>query len=221
MTMSPARREAVAAIARRHGVPVIEDDPYGLLPAAPLPGIARFAPEHGFYVATVAKTLSPGLRTAFLVVPPGSHAVRVMAALRATVMMAAPLLISLVTEWIRGGVAADILAGIRAEATARQRLARAFLPGELALAHPEGLHVWLTLPPHWRCADFVTYVRHQGLALVASDAFHVAGGDPTPLPNAVRLALGVASSQERLRESLGAVADALGQRMPALFASIV
>jgi DNA-binding transcriptional MocR family regulator len=221
VTMSVRRREAVAEIARRHGVAVIEDDAYGLLASERLPSIARFAPAHTFHVATTAKTLSPGLRTAYLVVPPGGHGLRVMGALRASVMMASPLLISLVTEWIRSGVAGEILAGIRAEAVARQRLARAFLPAELARAHPEGLHVWLTLPPHWVCADFVTYVRHQGLALVASDAFHVAGGDPLPLPNAVRVSLGVAANQDRLREALGALADALRQRMPAMFADVV
>jgi DNA-binding transcriptional MocR family regulator len=221
VTMSIRRREAVAGIARRHGIAVIEDDAYGLLASDPLPSIATFAPDNTFHVATTAKTLSPGLRTAYLVVPPGSHAMRVMAALRASVMMASPLLISLVTEWIREGAAARILAGIRAEAVARQRLARAFLPAELAAAHPEGLHVWLTLPPHWASADFVTYVRHQGLALVAGDAFHVPGGDPLPMPNAVRVSLGVAANQDRLREALRALSDALRQRMPAMFADVV
>jgi DNA-binding transcriptional MocR family regulator len=221
VTMSVRRREAVAEIARRHAVAVIEDDAYGLLASERLPAIATFAPDHTFHVATTAKTLSPGLRTAYLVVPPGSHALRVMGALRASVMMASPLLTSLVTEWIREGVAGDILAGIRAEAVARQRMARAFLPAELSVAHPEGLHVWLTLPPHWASADFVTYVRHQGLALVAADAFHVPGGHPAMIPNAVRVSLGVAASQERLNEALRALADALRQRMPAMFADVV
>jgi DNA-binding transcriptional MocR family regulator len=221
VTTSLRRREKVAEIARRHGIAVIEDDAYGLIASAPLPSIATFAPDHTFHVATTAKTLSPGLRTAYLAVPPGSHAVRVMSALRASVMMASPLLISLVTEWIREGAAAEILAGIRAEAAARQRLARAFLPADLAYAHPEGLHVWLTLPSHWEAADFVAYVRHHGLALVASDAFHVPGGDPLPMPNAVRVSLGVAANQDRLREALRALADALRQRMPAMFADVV
>ncbi len=221
VTMPVRRREAVAEIARRHGIAVIEDDAYGLLASDPLPSIGTFAPDHTFHVATTAKTLSPGLRTAYLVVPPGSHAVRVMGALRASVMMASPLLISLVTEWIREGAAARVLAGIRAEAVARQRLARAFLPAELSVTHPEGLHVWLTLPTHWASADFVAYVRHQGLALVASDAFHVPGGDPLPMPNAVRVSLGVAASQERLREALHALSNALAQRMPAMFADVV
>ena len=221
MTMSVRRREAVAAIARRHGIAVIEDDAYGLLASEPLPSIARFALDQTFHVVTTAKTLSPGLRTAYLVVPPGSHALRVTAALRASVMMASPLLVSLVTEWIREGAAAAILAGIRAEAAARQRMARAFLPASLTASHPEALHVWLTLPLHWTCSEFVAYVRHHGLALVASDAFHVPGGNPLPLPNGVRVSLGVAASQDRLQEALRALAHALEQRLPTMFASVV
>jgi DNA-binding transcriptional MocR family regulator len=220
-TMSRARRQAIAEVARRHAIPMIEDDAYGLLPAEPLPAIASLAPEHVFHVATTAKSLTPGLRTAYLVVPGPGHAMRVMAALRASVMMASPLLIGLVTDWIRDGIAASVLEGIRAEAVARQTLARAFLPPELAVAHPEGLHVWLRLPPHWARGDFVTYVRHQGLALVASDAFHVAGEGGGTAPNGVRVSLGVAPDHDRLRDALGALSDALRQHLPPLFAQVV
>jgi DNA-binding transcriptional MocR family regulator len=220
-TMSLERRRAIAEIARRHATIVIEDDAYGLLPTDPLPSIACFAPDHVFHVATTAKSLTPGLRTAYLVAPGPAHVMRVMAALRASVMMASPLLTSLVTEWVRDGVASDVLAGIRTEAIARQTLARATLPATLAVGHPQGLHVWLNLPPHWERGDFVTYVRHQGLALVPSDAFHVPGEGGGPLPNGVRVALGVAASRERLNEALRALSDALRQHLPKMFAEIV
>ncbi|WP_420014347.1 PLP-dependent aminotransferase family protein, partial [Teichococcus deserti] len=48
-TLPLARREALVAIARRHGVPVVEDDAYGALPAAPLPPLAALAPELVFH----------------------------------------------------------------------------------------------------------------------------------------------------------------------------
>ncbi|MFC7543075.1 aminotransferase class I/II-fold pyridoxal phosphate-dependent enzyme [Siccirubricoccus deserti] len=40
VTMPLARRRAIAEVARRHGLRIVEDDAYGLLPAAPLPAIA-------------------------------------------------------------------------------------------------------------------------------------------------------------------------------------
>jgi len=215
-TMSAGRREAIAGIARRHETVLIEDDAYGLLAADPMRGIAATAPERCFHVATTAKTLSPGLRTAYLVVPPGPHADRVTTALRAAVMMASPLLTSLVTMWVRDGTAGAILAGIRREAQSRQAMARAILPPCFE-AHPDGLHCWLHLPPQWRQGAFTAYVRARGVALVASDAFQVSGLPP----NAVRLALGVASDGDVLREALGDISDALLAPMPAEFSGII
>ncbi len=216
-TMSDSRRAAIAAVAERHGIAVIEDDAYGLLPEAPPSAIARLVPDLTYYVATTAKCLSPGLRTAFLVVPSAALATRVMGALRAATMMASPLLLGLVTLWIREGVAGAVRDGIRREAAARQAIARAMLPPGSFAAHPEGLHVWLSLPSYWSRPAFVAYVRDRGLALVPSDAFQVSG----LAPNAVRVALGVAPDRERLAEALGAITEALRQKMPSSFADVV
>ncbi len=215
-TMGAARREAVAAVARRHNLVLIEDDAYGLLPADPLRALSTYAPERSFYVATTAKTLSPGLRTAFLVAPPGAHANQIMTALRAATMMASPLLTGLVCLWIRDGTALSILGAIRAEAIARQRLAASILPAGFA-SRPDSLHCWLDLPSHWRQAEFVAYVRTRGVALVASDSFSISGLPP----NAVRVALGVAPDQDRLTEALIDVRDAMQSPMPAQFADVI
>ncbi len=216
-TMSPERRTAIAEIVQRHGVALIEDDAYGLLPATPPQAIAALVPALSYYVATTAKCLSPGLRTAFLVVPPGQHAPRVIQALRAAVMMASPLLLGLVTLWIREGTAHAIRDGIRREARARQAIAREILPPGLYAADPEGLHVWLRLPAHWGQAEFVAYVRDRGLALVPSDAFHLTGR----APHAVRIALGAAPDHDRLREALVSITESLPMPMPAFFADVV
>jgi DNA-binding transcriptional MocR family regulator len=44
-TISEPRRLAVTSIARRFGVPIVEDDPYGLLPEHAPPAFAALAPE--------------------------------------------------------------------------------------------------------------------------------------------------------------------------------
>ena len=46
-TMPLERREAVIRIARAHGVAIIEDDAYGMLPLRPVPPLARLAPDLG------------------------------------------------------------------------------------------------------------------------------------------------------------------------------
>lgn len=203
-TMSLERRRRILSVAQAHNAMVLEDDPYGLLPTDPLPALAQLAPTRVFHVATLAKVLSPGLRTAFLVAPSYDHAQRLTAAIRATSLMGAGLMTGLATQWIRGGQAMTILDAVRAESAARQRVARTVL-GTAPCAHPEGLHVWLRLPAHWNSSDFVTYVRRQGLALVPSDVFTVEG----KAPGRVRIALGTAADQPALLDALTSVAAAM------------
>ncbi len=206
-TMGPTRRQDIVAVARRHSVMILEDDPYGLLPDAVLPALAALEPRRVFYVATVAKTLSPGLRTAFVVAPGPDFTTRITAALRATSLTTAGLLAGLAAQWIRGGQAGQLLQAIRQESAARQALSREML-GEAACAHPQGLHQWLRVTPQWSSSEFVGYVRNQGLALVPSDVFTVQGAPP----ERVRIALGAAPDRAALQRSLTAIAAALQHR---------
>jgi DNA-binding transcriptional MocR family regulator len=219
-TMSPERRGAIARIARRHGLPVVEDDAYGLLPSNPLSALTATLPDLGFYVATVSKVLSPALRLAYVVAPDARWAGRLSMGLRASVLMASPLLSSLVTAWIEEGTAGLVVAAIRRESEARQRIAREVLPPNSFDADPEGLHLWLRLPGNWNRRDFAAHLRRQdGLAVVPSDAFAVA--TDAPAPDAVRISLGAASGRAALRGALRSVAEALSQDMPAPFSGVV
>ncbi|MBW6401026.1 PLP-dependent aminotransferase family protein [Roseomonas sp. HJA6] len=219
ITMPPARRAAIAEVALRHALPIVEDDAYGLLPAQPLPAIATLAPSLTFHVATLSKVISPALRLAFLVAPDASWATRLTAALRAQVLMASPLLTGLIVDWIADGTAHAVLGAIQRESAARQRIAREILPAEAINAHPEGLHLWLRLPAPWDRLHFAAHLRRQGLAVVTSDAFTV---DPAAAPVAgVRLSLGAAPGRASLRGALKAVAEALATEAGAGFTEIV
>jgi DNA-binding transcriptional MocR family regulator len=216
-TMSEARSEAIAAVARRHGLMIFEDDAYGFLPRPPSRPLAAFAPERGFHIASFSKCIAPGLRIAYLHAPQPAQAVRLASALRATALMASPLLAALASAWIADGTAAEIVDAVRAENAARQRLARSLLGGFDLAAHPDGSHAWLTLPQGWSRAEFVAHVRQHGLAAVAADAFAI---EPAAAPNAVRLALGAAPDREQLGRALRIAADALA-RAPAALSPVV
>lgn len=205
-TLSEARREAIVATARRLDLTIVEDDPYALLAlkSAPAPLAAR-APERTWYVASLSKTMSPGLRTAHVVAPTGADLEPLLALLSALVRMPAPLMTALATHWITIGLARDILDGVRAEAEQRQALARRILPQ--AHGHDSGLHVWLPLPAHWDRHRLVQAVRRDGLGIVAADAFAVAA----PAPDAVRLALGGVGDRVRLAEALALIARTIAR----------
>lgn len=193
-TMDLARREAIVAVGRAAGAPVIEDDAYGLLPGAPLPALASLWPEGVFHVATTAKTLSPGLRLAYVVAPPG-RAEGFATTLHAIAQMPPPLMAAVATSWIREGVAGRVLAGVREEATARRALAAELLPG--AVGGPESLHVWLP----GATADAAA--RERGLALVGAESFRA----PGVTAEGLRISLGAAGKRATLARGLRALAN--------------
>ncbi|WP_207480675.1 aminotransferase-like domain-containing protein [Arenibaculum pallidiluteum] len=215
-TMPAARREAVAEVARRHGLRIVEDDAYGMLPTQPLPPLASFAPELTWYVSTLSKCLSPGLRIAYVAAPDELQAERAQAALRATIQMAPPLSAAVATRWIQDGTAQSILQAIRAESRERQKLARAALPAGLAAGHPDGHHLWLRLPPSWSAPAFADHVRRAGLAVVPSGAFAVGA---TPV-EALRISLGAAADRAVLGAALHRIAATLKQDAYAMAAIV-
>lgn len=202
--MSVERRQRIAAVAKKRGLTVIEDDPYTLL-AEDLPPIARFAPDRTYLTVSLSKAMSPGLRTSLVVTPDEATAARLASLLRAVVQMPAPLMSATAARWLEDGTADAIVAAVRRETEARQTLARNALQGHDAAAHPKGLHVWLRLPPHWPASHFVANLEARGLAVLTADAF--ATGERTP--NAIRIALGAARSRSELSRALEILRAAL------------
>ena len=215
-TLTAERRAEIVDIARRHGVAVIEDDAYGMLPEDAPPPLAATGPDVVYHIAGLAKCLSPALRIAFLVAPDRRQAARLTGAVRATTLAASPLAAAMATRWITSGTAGKVLEGIRAEARRRQLAAAEILPPGSFAGAPEAFHLWLPLPEDWGRADFTGQLRARRLLVAASDAFSVA---PTA-PEAVRLCLGALSDEAETRSVLAQVADLLDQP-PAMAPSVV
>lgn len=207
LIMPEARRIEIVQVARRLGMTIIEDDPYSPLLARRPASFLALAPERTLHVATLAKCVSPFLRTAFLVAPDADAVGRIAGAIRGITLMAPPLMTGLAAEWIRSGMAAEIAAAVRVEAQARQRLAQAMLPGEAAM-QDGGLHVWLPLKGGMRSGELVLLAKRRGLAVSPAEEFAVSAGGA----DAVRIALGAAASRDRLREGLRSLVSILPGR---------
>jgi len=209
--MPLARRQALVAVARRHGVAIVEDDIYGPLLADGPPPLAALAPDLVHHVAGLSKCVSPALRLAYLVTPEGRQAARLAQGLRATALMAAPLTARLATRWIADGTAAALRDGVRREAMARQAMAAARLPaGRFVAARPEAFHLWLDVGPDWTRAAFAAHLRGRGITLAAADAFAIGG----TTPEAVRVCLGAAADRRELALVLDHLAEALAFPAP-------
>ncbi|MEX3984685.1 PLP-dependent aminotransferase family protein [Paraburkholderia sp. EG287A] len=216
VTMSLERRLALAEIARRHHVAIIEDDVYGPLLRKRLPTIASLCPDLTFHVASTSKVLAPGLRIGYLLTPP--HGAPLAAeAVRTTAWMPAPLTTLITTRWIEDGTAQLILEAQRAELRARQELALEILPRELLNSDPACMFVWLRVPAPWRSDDFAANALARGVNTMPASAFAV---DRSTLEHGVRINLACATSREQLARALKVLARTLQDRPRALFGTI-
>ena len=206
-TVPLERRQEIAVLARKHGVPIIEDDPYSLLAETTPPAFATLAPDLTWHVATLSKCLGAGLRVAYVVVPDARSGWNFASAVRAANVMVSPITAMLATRWIKDGTADALLAAIRAETSARQALVATILPSELVTTDPAAFHAWLALPPRWSRSAFVSHMASCGLGVVASDVF----GTGNPLPEAVRICLGGPAIRSVVRTALDFAAHALSE----------
>jgi DNA-binding transcriptional MocR family regulator len=207
LTIPEPRRRAIAAVARRYNVPIVEDDAYGFIPAHPPPPFAAIAPDLTWHVAGLAKCIGAGLRAAYVIAPDARSGWPFAAALRAANVMASPVTAALATHWIENGTADAILRFIRAEAAARQAIVRETIPAALLKTDPLSFNIWLNLPPAWTRSAFVGHMRSTGIGVVTSDAFTVSG---TP-QETIRVCLGGPISRTALRNALEYMAHALAE----------
>ncbi|WP_336971941.1 PLP-dependent aminotransferase family protein [Sphingobium aromaticiconvertens] len=207
ITMGIERRKALASVAVRHGLMVIEDDAYGMLPERSQPPIASFAPDCTWHIASVSKILTPGLRVAWLRAPDISKAWRLSADMHETAIMAAPLNAAIVVDWLDRGVFQQLVNAVRTEARHRQALARECLPPGSFMANEEGYHLWVPLTPNIDPGQIAGAVRTYGLSVIGSDAFAVERTGAAP---ALRVSIGGTIARERLERGLRLLAALIG-----------
>ncbi len=149
-TLGLERRRRVVELAERHGVLVLEDDPYGLVrfEGEPLPSLFELSGGATAYSSSFSKTIAPGLRVGWFVLP---VALAAEVAATATSTYITPVLLGQATahEFVTRGLFEPNLERIRGLLGARRDAMLAALDGQLAhLPHsrPEGGYfVWLEL----------------------------------------------------------------------------
>lgn len=203
--MSLARRQAIAAVAERYDLILIEDCAYGLGREKPVPPFCTLAPERSVLIAGVSKYFGAGLRTAYLVVGRKlRHPLR--QALFNSVWMSSPLTARLASLLIENGAAERALEQKIVEIEARNRIAAEVLASEKYQAKPDGFFLWLTLPDPWTGPRFELAAAERKISVFCGDKFAAGGGEP---PNGVRVSLAAAKSQADLRFGLEVLKELL------------
>ncbi len=204
-TMSVARRQAIAEVARARNLVIIEDDVYGYVAPNRPPPIATFAPERTVYLTSASKCTAPGLRVGWMSAPPDWRD-RLTEAVYADSLTQPALTHEIVRRWIDDGTAGRLVAELRDELATRHRMAAQALPNIRYADDPTSPHILLPLPERWRSDDFVAAVLTHGYRLAPIEAFAVG---PGPVAPAVRISLGAVRERAALAGCLSAIRTVL------------
>lgn len=203
--MSEIRREALADVARRYNVWIIEDSVNSnLITDAPAP-LAEIAPDKVIHINSAAKTLAAGLRVGWLVSPPEVRQ-QIANALRASCWMTSPLLAEIASRWIASGLAQTLLEQQKEELKQRNLLLDQYLGPYGLQSNLYSLHAWLELPELWRSSEFIAAADKENVKVIGEDSFIVA---QYRAPQAIRLSSSCAWSQNHLEKGLKVLARLL------------
>ncbi|GHI05846.1 transcriptional regulator [Streptomyces cellostaticus] len=186
-TMPTPRREAVAAVAARQGLWVIEDDPYGELrydgTRAPWIAACPGAEDRVVLLGSFSKVMAPGLRLGWLRAPADLR--RACAVAKQAVDLHTPTLNQLAAARYLDVLDAHV-ARVRAVYGERRDAMLAGLPEALpegsAWSRPEGgMFLWVRLPDSYDTTALLPRVVEQDVAYVPGAPFYAADPDPATL----------------------------------------
>ncbi len=219
ITTSAARRRQIAEIARRRDILIIEDDAYRPIaaPDAPLPCFVDLAPEQTIYIATVSKSVSPGLRLGFLRLPNRGLRERVLRGIRATGYSLPPFGALIFSQWWEDGVADLIADEIVVESRRRVDLATSIFGDVMRpLSARQSLNIWLPLSA-LEAERAAGRAGRAGIEVTPADAPIIAADQISGL----RLCLGAAPTLEILERGLRIVAQALDSEVDSRASRII
>lgn len=204
--MGARRRMAIAELARKHELWLIEDDVYAhYAVGAGLEPLVNLAPERTIYITSLSKSVLPGLRVGYLLAPNTELFERIAMGLRATNCSPPGLSNSIATEWISEGRAQDIAEAARIEMEARTRFALRALHGLVERpGAPASLHLWLPLD-EVVCERIVNRAGAIGLRLLDPSTPRV----DASAPHGLRIGIGAPPSLEKLEAGLGRLVEAM------------
>ncbi|MFF1276491.1 PLP-dependent aminotransferase family protein [Streptomyces marokkonensis] len=180
--LRPERRAAVVDWARRTGGLILEDDYDGEFryDRQPVGALQDLDPDHVVYLGTASKSLAPGLRLGWMVVPPSLVADVVDVGGGRPVGVVEQLALA---EFLTSGAydrhvrAARLRYRRRRDALVRALAERA--PDVRVTGIAAGLHAVLRLPPGTE-QSVVQAATWQGLAVLGLSRFRHPAADPTP-----------------------------------------
>jgi DNA-binding transcriptional MocR family regulator len=210
VTMSADRRRQLVALCREASIPIVEDNPYGLLrfEGEPEPCLRTLDPENVIYLGTVSKTFSPGVRVGWALAEQ-SVVQRLVLAKEAADLCSSNLTMLMTEHWFSDearwrGTLTGLVDTYRSRRDVMLDALEEHLAAEATWTHPGGgFYVWVTVPDWLDTKALLAAAVERQVAYVPGTAFYPDGRGA----NQMRLAF-CYPTEDRIRDgvsSLGAL----------------
>lgn len=210
-TLPLERRRALAAVAERCGLWLIEDDPYGELRygGAALPSLAAMAEDRTLALSTLSKVAAPGLRIGWVRAPAAVRRALVIAK-QAADLHSSTVDQAAAARWLATVDLDAHLAVLRGEYGRRRDallagLAAALPPGSTHNRPDGGMFVWARLPGGWDAEPLLARALREDVAFVPGYPFFAGEPDRATLRFSFTAhgPAEIAEGLERLRRAWG------------------
>jgi DNA-binding transcriptional MocR family regulator len=211
VTLSYTRRTRLVGLCREAGIPIIEDNPSGLLrfDGEPLPALRTLDPENVIYLGTVSKVFSPGVRVGWALAEQ-SVVQRLVLAKEAADLCGSSFTMLITERYLADEVRwranlAQLNELYRARRDAMLDALEDHFPQEASWTHPAGgFFVWVTLPSWADTRSMLAAAVERRVAYVPGTAFYPDGRGS----NQMRLAF-CYPPEDRIREGVARLGDLL------------
>jgi 2-aminoadipate transaminase len=204
VTMSGERRQHLVALCREASIPIVEDNPYGLLrfEGEPEPCLRSLDPDNVIYLGTVSKTFSPGVRVGWALAEQ-SVVQRLVLAKESADLCSSNLTMLMTEYWFSDdarwrGTLAGLVHTYRARRDVMLEALGEHLGEHATWTHPRGgFYVWVTMPAWLDTKALLAAAVERRVAYVPGTAFYPDGRGA----NQMRLAF-CYPTEDRIRDGI-------------------
>lgn len=201
ITMSERERIELSLTIKRNHLLCIEDGTYSFLLDKPLPSITSLIPEQSIYISSLSNSISPGLRIAFLTMPP-KYELDLIKGNSNINVMASQIESEIASFLIDNEIALKIIQEKRQSLRKRNQITESYLSKFDLWGDRNSQFRWLNLPKKWTGKDFEKIAQENGVQVFSCERFIVGNASVKP---GIRISISTPKDLNSLERGIGII----------------